>query len=79
MAEQTAQEKRTFKREFRRTFATGIVAAFGLIVALAWRDVINEYLLNSLLGPIQGRVISAIIVTVIAAIVILIISKFSSN
>jgi ABC-type multidrug transport system fused ATPase/permease subunit len=79
MAKQTAQEKRTFKREFGKTFATGIIAAFGLIVALAWRDVINEYLLTTILGPVQGKIISAIIVTVIAAIVILIISKFSSN
>jgi len=63
-----------FRREFRKTLGTGLVAAFGLIVALAWRDVINEYLLG-VLNPIQGRIISALIITVIAVIVIMLVTK----
>ncbi len=32
------------QKEFRKTLATGITAAFGIIVALTWKDVLTSYL-----------------------------------
>ncbi len=70
-----------FNYEFRKAFATAIVAAFGFITALAWRDVINEYLIEKVtsLTPFQGKLISAIIITIVAVIVIILASKWISE
>lgn len=63
--------------EFRKATNTAIIAAFGFIMALAWRDVIIEYVekLTSF-GPAQGSLFSALIVTFISVIGIIIVTKF---
>ena len=65
-----------FKKEFRKLLGTAIIAAFGLLTALAWKDVITGYLEKiTPLGPVQGKLISALIITAISVIVILLITK----
>jgi putative phosphotransacetylase len=71
----SAQE---FKEEFRKALNTGIVAAFGFLIALVWRDLITEYVENlTKLSPIQGKLYSAIIITIIAVVGILIVTKLT--
>lgn len=67
-----------FQKEFRTSLVTAITAAFGFLIALVWRDVITEYVnLATKISPIQGQLISALIVTLIGVIGILIISKLA--
>jgi len=69
-----------FKREIKKSISTAIVAAFGFLIALSWRDVIKEYVDKiSSLSPIQGNLISAIIITIVSVIGILVITKFLSE
>ena len=68
-----------FNSELRKAVNTAIVAGFGFIVALTWRDVITEYI-NDLtaLSPVQGKLFSAIIITLVSVVGILIITKVFS-
>ena len=62
-----------FNNEVKKSLNTAIVAAFGFLIALAWRDLITEYV-NSLtsISPVQGNLVSAIVITVVGVIGILI-------
>ena len=65
-----------FKKEFNNSLNTAIVAAFGFLIALTWRDVITEFVDKiSAAAPVKGKLISALIVTLIGVLGILIISK----
>jgi len=65
-----------FEREFMLSLKTALMAAFGFLVALSWRDVISEYFLSLAFysGP-WGKFIGALIVTFVAALVIFILTK----
>jgi hypothetical protein len=65
-----------FKNEFSKSLNTAIVAAFGFLIALAWRDVISEWISAiTSVNPVKGKLIEAIIITMLAVIGILLISK----
>ncbi len=67
-----------FKRELKKSMTTAIVAAFGFLIALSWRDVITSWMAKiSETSPIKGNLISAMIITVLSITGILIVSKFS--
>jgi len=69
-----------FKKEINKALLTALVAAFGFLVALSWRDVITEYVTQiTSFSPIQGKLIEAIFVTVIAVLGILIVTHFLSE
>jgi len=69
--------KKEFRNEFKKTLGGAIVAALGLIIALSWKDVLNEYLDKLVsLSPIQGKLISASIITIFSVAIILIVTKF---
>lgn len=69
-----------FQRELKKSIATAIIAAFGLIIALTWKDVITEFVDKiSQLSPIQGKLIGAVIVTIVATMGILITSKLTNE
>lgn len=70
---------KVFKSEFNKTLSTALIAAFGIIIALAWKDVVTEWI-NRItnLSHIQSRVIEAIIITIISVIAILIITNYLS-
>ena len=74
-----------FGSEFKKQTATALMAAFGFLVALAWRDLItkavNENLPTHLLDayPYLDQLFTALIITIIAAIAIAIISKWAQK
>lgn len=68
-----------FKLELKKSISTAVVAAFGFLIALSWRDVITESISKiENLNPLKGGLISAIIITVISVIGILIVTKIFS-
>lgn len=65
------------KSEFKKQVSTAIIAAFGLIIALSWKDVITEFINNFSVVKEYGSLVSAIILTAVSVLGILIISKWS--
>ena len=64
-----------FTRKFNETLRTAVIAAFGFLIALVWRDFITEYIDRiTSLSPVQGRFITALIITVIGVIAIILIT-----
>jgi hypothetical protein len=69
-----------FKIETKKALSTALIAAFGFVIALEWRELIQELLIKlTSTSPIQGKLISAIIITTIAVIGIIITTKFLSQ
>ncbi len=72
----TIQSTKKFRLEMKKAISTAIVAAFGFLIALVWKDVITEYVSTiTQISPVQGKLIEAIIITIIAVIGILIITR----
>jgi uncharacterized membrane protein len=66
-----------FRRELKKSTITAIIAAFGFLIALTWRDVITEWVTKiSESSPFKNSLITAIIVTLISVIGIVIISNW---
>jgi len=71
------------KKQFRVNLVTAVLAAFGLVIALAWRDVIQSTV-DAVLKTLQiengtdliSKLIVALLVTLISVIGILIFSKY---
>jgi len=56
-----------------------LLGAFGFLMALVWRDLITSYLNEiSEISPFQGRLFSALIVTIVSVLGILLVTKFIS-
>ncbi len=69
-----------FKSEFNKSINTAISAAFGFLVALVWKDVITEWVDRiAALSPLQGKVISALLITLIGTLGILITARIFST
>lgn len=69
-------ETKKFNCELKKAMNTAIVAAFGFLMALVWKDVITEYVNDiTALSPVQGKLISAIIITLICVIGILVVAR----
>ena len=69
-----------FRKECKREMNTAIMAAFGFLIALVWKDVITEFVDNlSEKSPFQGKLVSALIVTFICVIGIMIFAKILKN
>ena len=75
---QRAKEKaKKFNREVKKALYTAFLAAFGFLIALVWRDVIQSWVERiSATSPVQGLLVSALIVTIICVLGILIVTKF---
>jgi len=66
----------TYKDEIKKALLTAIVAAFGFLMALEWREVIKSYVESLLeLTSLQGNLISASIITLLSVFGILIFTK----
>ena len=69
-----------FKNELRKSTTTAIVAAFGFLIALTWRDVIVEWVEKiSSATPLQNNFITATIITLLCVFGILVFSKFNNE
>ena len=67
------------KNEFKKQVSGAIIAAFGLIIALSWRDVITELVNQFAVVKSYGLLVSALALTVISVIGILLISKWAKS
>ena len=80
LREKAKRHAKEFNREFKKTMNTAIMAAFGFLIALVWKDVITEFVDQvSSKAPIQGKLFSALIVTLICVCGILILTKIFSE
>lgn len=71
---------REFRYELKKALSTAILAAFGFLMALVWRDVIVEWVeLISQQSPVQGKLISALVVTLISVLGIMFFTKILSG
>ncbi|MCK9595708.1 DUF5654 family protein [Candidatus Pacearchaeota archaeon] len=69
-----------FKRELKKSTVTAIIAAFGFLIALTWRDVIIEWVTKiSEASPLKNNLIIAIIVTILSVMGIVVISRFDNE
>jgi len=67
-----------FKRELRKSLITALVAAFGFLIALSWRDVITSWMAKiSEASPIKSNLLSAVIITIVSVVGILVVLAFS--
>ncbi|MEK6833347.1 MAG: DUF5654 family protein [Nanoarchaeota archaeon] len=67
---------KTFKKEFKREMNTAILAAFGFLIALVWKDVITASVDNlSEKAHFGGAIVSALVVTVICVLGIMLFSR----
>jgi hypothetical protein len=77
--QKTKERIKKFNRELKKEMNTAILAAFGFLIALVWKDVITNFVNTiSKRSPVQGALFSALIVTFICVIGIMIISRFLS-
>jgi hypothetical protein len=71
---------KTFKKEFKKEMNTAIMAAFGFLIALVWKDVITNFVNNlSEKSPFHGAFVSALLVTIICVLGIMLFSKILKN
>ena len=82
----TVRAVKELKNETKKHVVTAIVAAFGFIIALVWRDAIKEFIGSIMINlsiingsPILITLYTAVITTIIAAIGIVLITKWSSK
>lgn len=67
-----------FKLELRKSLITALVAAFGFLIALSWRDVITSWMAKiSATSPIKSNLLSAVIITIVSIMGILVVLAFS--
>ena len=77
LKERAKMHAREFNREFRIAVNTAVMAAFGFLIALVWKDVITEFVDKiSSQSPVQGKLFSALIVTLICVLGIIILTRF---
>jgi hypothetical protein len=74
--EKTKKGINEFRKEFKKQMNTAIMAAFGFLIALVWKDVITEFVKNlSEKSPFHGALLTAIGVTIVCVLGIMIISR----
>jgi len=75
-ASKAKSEAKNFRQEFNKALNTALLAAFGFLIALFWRDVIQEWV-NKIAesSPVQGKLISALIVTIVCVVGIILIAR----
>jgi hypothetical protein len=67
------------KNEFKKQVSGAIIAAFGLIIALSWKDVITDFVNQFAIVKNYGLLFSAIALTIVSVIGILLISKWAKS
>lgn len=67
--QKTKKHREELKKEFKKATSTAIMAALGLVIGLAWMDVITGFVEKiTSVSPIQGKLISALVITVIGVL-----------
>lgn len=73
----TKQRTRELHLQFREQTAAAIIAAFGFLIALAWKDVITQAV--SYLTPKQNLLLSALVISLISVIGISIVTRWATK
>lgn len=73
----TREKTRALHQQFREHTATAIIAAFGFLIALAWKDVITQFV--SYLTPKQNLLLSAIVITLVSVVGISLINRWATK
>jgi TRAP-type C4-dicarboxylate transport system permease small subunit len=85
IAKRLLEETTLLGSEFKKQISTALIAAFGLIIALSWQDVIKKIVETFpksgilIYHPYLSSLYVAILITFIAIIGILIISKWAKK
>jgi hypothetical protein len=69
----------TLGQEFKKQTSTAIMAAFGLIIALSWKDVITDFVSRVNFFNNYGLLASAIVLTLVSVLGILLVSKWAKS
>ena len=81
--EHISSKTEKLRLEMRKAVVGAIVAAFGVLIALVWKDVVKDFVdsivtkLNIPESAAYYHLISAIIITIICVIGIIIVGRFS--
>ncbi|PIN80679.1 hypothetical protein COV11_03525 [Candidatus Woesearchaeota archaeon CG10_big_fil_rev_8_21_14_0_10_30_7] len=84
LTEQSLNHAKKLKEEIKKNIITAITAAFGFMIALAWRDAIQDTVntLATLFGFIETaylyKFVIAMIITVVCVAGLILISKFNA-
>lgn len=66
-----------FEKELKKALYTALIAAFGFLIALVWRDLIQSWIEKiAAASPITGQLMSALIVTIVCVVGILIVTRY---
>lgn len=79
LAETAKSHAGNLRKEFKKQTATAIMAAFGLIIALSWKDVITDAISRIEFVKGYGLLMSAVILTLVSVLGILIISRWAKE
>ena len=75
-AAKAKQNAKKLRQELSKAMNTAIIAAFGFLMALVWRDVIKAWVDKiAETSPVQGQLVSALIVTLICVIGIIVVAR----
>lgn len=78
--EKAIESAKKFRQELKKSIVTAVIAAFSLLIALSWKDLITELVTAvSETSPFKNIFITTIIVTVISVVGILIVSKWGNE
>jgi ATP/ADP translocase len=76
LKEKARASVKKFNTEFKKEMNTAVLAAFGFLIALVWKDVITNFINNlSEKSPFHGALVSALLVTIVCVLGIMIFSK----
>lgn len=85
LLEKSSSSLKSLRAEFKKQVSTAIMTAFGLVIALAWKDLVTA-LIPSFSSPTMiskypylAQLWSAVIVTVVAVIGILVIASWAKK
>jgi hypothetical protein len=68
------------KSKIKEHFGATLITAFGIVAALAWKDVLSEYLTGIVtLSPVQSKLVTALIVTFISLVAIITIAHITNS
>ena len=79
IASKVVSQASELKNEFKKQTSTAIMAAFGLIIALSWKDVITDLISKIEFIKSYGLLLTAVILTVVSILGILLISKWAKS
>lgn len=69
------KQVKRFNRELKKALSTAFLAAFGFLIALVWRDMIQAWVEKvSAVSPLEGQLVSAIVVTLVCVVGIFIVT-----